>query len=63
MPPDPSYVKGSHGRLPDDPSDGPVFLCSDGKLGREQVAATGVRDLLLELSGVSATTLAGTGGV
>lgn len=28
IPLDASLVKGSHGRLPDDPQDGPVFLCS-----------------------------------
>jgi predicted AlkP superfamily pyrophosphatase or phosphodiesterase len=28
IPLDPSLVKGSHGRLPDDPLDGPVFLAS-----------------------------------
>jgi predicted AlkP superfamily pyrophosphatase or phosphodiesterase len=28
IPLDASLVKGSHGRLPDDPRDGPVFLCS-----------------------------------
>jgi len=62
VPLDPSYVKGSHGRLPDDPRDGPVFLCSEGDFGRERVPATGVRDLLLELAGVPATTSVGLGG-
>lgn len=28
VPTDPSLVRGSHGRLPDDPREGPVFLCS-----------------------------------
>jgi len=28
IPLDASLVKGSHGRLPEDPRDGPVFLCS-----------------------------------
>ena len=28
IPLDATLVKGSHGRLPDDPKDGPVFLCS-----------------------------------
>ncbi|MCA8980773.1 MAG: alkaline phosphatase family protein [Planctomycetes bacterium] len=28
VPTDPTLVRGSHGRLPDDPLDGPVFLCS-----------------------------------
>jgi hypothetical protein len=29
IPLDPTLVKGSHGRIPDDPLDGPVFLCSE----------------------------------
>jgi len=28
IPTDARLVRGSHGRLPDDPRDGPVFLCS-----------------------------------
>ncbi|MFC6092421.1 alkaline phosphatase family protein [Saccharothrix lopnurensis] len=54
VPLDPSPVRGSHGRLPDRPEDGPVLLCStphapeaverDGRL-----PATAVRDLLLSL--------------
>lgn len=56
---DPSCVRGSHGRLPDAPADGPVLLCSvpdgqpDGPL--QAVPATGVRDLLLRLAGAGAT--------
>ena len=46
------YVKGTHGLLPASDEDGPVFLCSEGSLARDRVAATDVRDLLLELSGV-----------
>jgi predicted AlkP superfamily pyrophosphatase or phosphodiesterase len=52
VPLDPSCVRGSHGRLPDDPADGPVFLCSDASLARERVAATEVKDLLLRLAGL-----------
>jgi predicted AlkP superfamily pyrophosphatase or phosphodiesterase len=49
VPLDPSVVRGSHGRLPDSPEDGPVFLSSDPTLAPEgQVAATAVRDLLLK---------------
>lgn len=54
VPLDPSYVLGSHGRLPLSADDGPVLLCSapeaepSGKL-----AAVEVRDLLLQLQGVS----------
>lgn len=52
VPLDPSCVRGSHGRLPDDPADGPVLLCSDPEFGRDRFAATEVKDLLLGLSGV-----------
>ncbi|MDK3256799.1 nucleotide pyrophosphatase/phosphodiesterase family protein [Blastococcus capsensis] len=51
VPLDPSPVRGSHGRLPDDPRDGPVLLCSDPSLTRDRMAATDVRDLLLRLNG------------
>jgi predicted AlkP superfamily pyrophosphatase or phosphodiesterase len=51
VPLDPSWVKGTHGRLPDDRDDGPVFLCSE-PLRRDHVAATDVRDLLLEIAGL-----------
>ncbi|MEU9886273.1 nucleotide pyrophosphatase/phosphodiesterase family protein [Sphaerisporangium sp. NPDC051011] len=52
VPLDPSCVGGSHGRLPDDPADGPVLLCSDPSLGRDEIAATEVKDLLLRLAGL-----------
>lgn len=52
VPLDPSCVRGSHGRLPDTASDGPVLLCSDPSAARERFEATGVRDLLLTLAGV-----------
>nr|MBA3792318.1 hypothetical protein [Rubrobacter sp.] len=51
VPLDPSWVRGTHGRLPDRPADGPVMLCSDGRWGRDSVAATEVRDMLLGMSG------------
>ncbi|MDP9402763.1 MAG: alkaline phosphatase family protein [Actinomycetota bacterium] len=51
VPLDPRPVRGSHGRLPDDPSDGPVLICSDPAAARDRVAATDVKDLLLELGG------------
>jgi predicted AlkP superfamily pyrophosphatase or phosphodiesterase len=54
VPLDPSCVRGSHGRLPDGPDDAPVLLCSDPALARNRIAATDVRDLLLELAGVPA---------
>ena len=51
VPLDPSCVRGTHGRLPDGPDDAPVLLCSDPALARDRIAATDVRDLLLELAG------------
>jgi predicted AlkP superfamily pyrophosphatase or phosphodiesterase len=56
VPLDPACVRGSHGRLPDDPADGPVFLCSDAALASERVAATDVKDLLLRLAGLTQPT-------
>ncbi|MGH3482189.1 MAG: alkaline phosphatase family protein, partial [Nocardioidaceae bacterium] len=51
VPLDPSPVRGSHGRLPADPADGPMLLCSDSSAARERIEATEVRDLLLQLAG------------
>jgi predicted AlkP superfamily pyrophosphatase or phosphodiesterase len=51
VPLDPSVVKGSHGRLPADPLDGPVLLSSE-TLDRESYAATDVKSLLLRLAGL-----------
>jgi predicted AlkP superfamily pyrophosphatase or phosphodiesterase len=51
VPLDPSVVRGSHGRLPDDPQDGPVLLCSRRLDAPEHVPATAVRDLLVGLAG------------
>ncbi|WP_436500017.1 alkaline phosphatase family protein [Actinokineospora sp. HUAS TT18] len=53
VPLDPSCVRGTHGRLPDQPEDGPVLLCSDPAAARTRLAATEVRDFLLELQGIS----------
>ncbi len=53
VPLDPSCVRGSHGRLPDSPADGPVLLCDDADAGRAAYAATEVKDLLLRLAGLS----------
>jgi predicted AlkP superfamily pyrophosphatase or phosphodiesterase len=52
VPIDPRVVRGSHGRLPDDPADGPVLLCSDPGVSRDRLEAANVRDLLLELTGI-----------
>jgi predicted AlkP superfamily pyrophosphatase or phosphodiesterase len=50
VPLDPACVKGTHGRLPDDPVDGPVLLCSEPVgAGRDRLAATEVKSLLLGL--------------
>ena len=46
---DASIVRGSHGRLPACPADGPVFLCTDGAALRDRLAMTDVRDALLDL--------------
>jgi predicted AlkP superfamily pyrophosphatase or phosphodiesterase len=50
VPLDPAPVRGSHGRLPADPADGPVLICSDPQLKRDRIAAVEVRDLLVELA-------------
>jgi predicted AlkP superfamily pyrophosphatase or phosphodiesterase len=48
IPLDASLVKGSHGRLTDDSTDGPVFISSEPKLvGDGPIAATAVRELIL----------------
>ncbi|MGH3462824.1 MAG: alkaline phosphatase family protein, partial [Kribbellaceae bacterium] len=54
VPLDPSCVRGSHGRLPDHPDDGPVLLVSDPKLPvpDDIVPPTAVRDLLLAAGGL-----------
>ncbi len=54
IPRDPRLVRGSHGRLPDDPLDGPVFLASRpmteiGGAVDGPVAMTSVRDRILAL--------------
>jgi hypothetical protein len=58
VPLDPSPVRGSHGRLPDDPRDGPVLLCSQPGAVPEHLAATEIRDLLLRLAGAEGRTTA-----
>jgi predicted AlkP superfamily pyrophosphatase or phosphodiesterase len=44
-------VRGSHGRLPTNPVDAPVLLCSDASVARERIDSTGVKQLLLQLGG------------
>jgi predicted AlkP superfamily pyrophosphatase or phosphodiesterase len=50
VPLDPSPVRGSHGRLPARPDDGPVLLCSRPTEARDHYDATEVKDLLLRLA-------------
>ena len=53
VPLDPRVVRGSHGRLPADPADGPMLLCSQ-PLDRDAYAATDVKSLLLSLADLTA---------
>jgi predicted AlkP superfamily pyrophosphatase or phosphodiesterase len=46
-------IRGSHGRLPADPLDGPVLLCSDPALARDRFEAVEVKDLLLRAAGLT----------
>jgi len=49
IPLDASLVKGSHGRLTDDPAQGPVFISGDPTLLPEgEVSATDIKALLLQ---------------
>jgi predicted AlkP superfamily pyrophosphatase or phosphodiesterase len=48
IPLDATLVRGSHGRLTDDPLDGPVILSSERGLIGAQVKATEVRDVIVE---------------
>ncbi|MEU6144979.1 nucleotide pyrophosphatase/phosphodiesterase family protein [Streptomyces sp. NPDC047081] len=52
VPLDPSGIRGSHGRLPDDPDHTPVLLCSERALTRDAYPATEVKSLLLALAGL-----------
>ena len=56
VPLDPRWVRGSHGRLPDDPADGPVVIGTDVALRRESVAAADVHDHVLEAAGIAVAT-------
>lgn len=46
-----AQVRGSHGRLPTDPADGPVLICSDASAARDRYEVTEVKSLLLRLAG------------
>jgi hypothetical protein len=43
----PELVRGSHGRLTDDPKKGPVFISSEPELVPETIHATEVKDVIL----------------
>jgi predicted AlkP superfamily pyrophosphatase or phosphodiesterase len=47
IPLDPALVKGSHGRLTDSPSAGPLFITSEPRLVDADVSATDVKRLVL----------------
>ncbi len=59
VPLDPSPVRGTHGRLPARDQDAPMLLCDRAGAFGDRVAATEVRDLLLDLAGVGAGSPAG----
>jgi hypothetical protein len=46
IPLDPALVRGSHGRLPDDPRDGPVLLSSDRSAAASRLDMTEVPALI-----------------
>jgi predicted AlkP superfamily pyrophosphatase or phosphodiesterase len=55
IPLDATLVKGSHGRIPDDPAKGPLLITKQESLLEDsQLAATGVHDLILRHLGVRA---------
>ncbi|AVT33177.1 alkaline phosphatase family protein [Plantactinospora sp. BC1] len=56
-------VRGSHGRLPADPADGPVLICSDRSAARDRYQATEVKSLLLRLAGVDSAAAGPAGAV
>lgn len=49
IPLDATLVKGSHGRITDDPNAGPVFISSEPSLLPDaEVQATAVKELILD---------------
>ena len=59
VPLDPSWVRGTHGRLPSSEADSPLLLCSDAALPfwdgvGDAAPAAAVRDLVLQAAGVGA---------
>jgi len=55
VPLDSRFVKGTHGLLPEAALDAPVLLCSEKEPARDRIAAAEVRDLLLDLAGVTSS--------
>jgi predicted AlkP superfamily pyrophosphatase or phosphodiesterase len=53
IPLDPGRVRGSHGRLPTRPQDGPLLIASDRRFARDRLAAPEVFGLLLDLLGAA----------
>ena len=48
IPLDATFVKGSHGRPPDDPTDGPILISSDPDLlPQGRVIPTDIKDLII----------------
>jgi hypothetical protein len=53
IPLDASLVRGSHGRIPDDPAKGPLLMSRhEDLLGDGELAATDVHDVILRHLGV-----------
>ena len=52
IPLDATLVRGSHGRIPDDPAKGPLLMTRQADLLDGDVAATDVHDLILRHLGV-----------
>jgi predicted AlkP superfamily pyrophosphatase or phosphodiesterase len=49
IPIDASGVRGSHGRIPARDGEGPLVICSDPAFGRERMAATDIKQLVLDV--------------
>jgi hypothetical protein len=47
IPLDATLVRGSHGRIPESPDDGPVVISSEPSAVDGTLAATAVRDLIM----------------
>ncbi|MFB9315733.1 alkaline phosphatase family protein [Nocardioides plantarum] len=54
VPLDPAPVRGTHGRLPERDADAPMVICDQPGVLGERIAATAVRDLLIDLVNLGA---------